>query len=83
MELAELPEYLDALAQRRCDIDFATQVPHAPLRVFVMGRRGVNREPATAADMAAMASMVEEGLEAGALDSPPHVLCSTAHRTAR
>jgi N-acyl-D-amino-acid deacylase len=61
------PEYLNALAQRRCDIDFATQVPHAPLRVFVMGRRGVDREPATAADMAAMASMVEEGLEAGAL----------------
>ncbi len=61
------PEYLDALAQRRCDIDFATQVPHAPLRVFVMGRRGVDREPATTADMAAMASLVEEGLRAGAL----------------
>src|SRR5262245_682363 len=61
------PEYLDALDQRRCDIDFATQVPHAPLRVFVMGRRGVEREPATAVDMAAMASLVEEGLQAGAL----------------
>ncbi len=61
------PEYLDALAERRCDIDFATQVPHAPLRVFVMGRRAVDRERATAADMASMASLVEEGLNAGAL----------------
>jgi N-acyl-D-amino-acid deacylase len=61
------PDYLAALDARRCDIDFATQVPHAPLRVFVMGRRGVDREPATAADMAAMAALVEEGLEAGAL----------------
>jgi N-acyl-D-aspartate/D-glutamate deacylase len=61
------PEYLDALAERSCDIDFATQVPHAPVRVFVMGRRGVDREPATATDMAAMASLVAEGLEAGAL----------------
>ena len=61
------PDYLDALSRRQCDIDFATQVPHAPLRVFVMGRRGVDREPANASDMAEMAKLVQEGLDAGAL----------------
>ncbi|MDO8973368.1 amidohydrolase family protein [Reyranella sp.] len=61
------PDYLDALSKRQCDIDFATQVPHAPLRVFVMGKRGVDREPANASDMAEMAKLVQEGLDAGAL----------------
>jgi len=61
------PDYLDALSKRQCDIDFATQVPHAPLRVFVMGKRGVDREPANASDMGEMANLVREGLDAGAL----------------
>ncbi len=61
------PDYLDTLSKRQCDIDFATQVPHAPLRVFVMGKRGVDREPANASDLAEMATLVQEGLDAGAL----------------
>ncbi len=61
------PDYLEALSKRQCDIDFAKQVPHAPLRVFVMGKRGVDREPASASDMAEMAKLVQEGLDAGAL----------------
>ena len=61
------PDYLDALAGRRFDIDLGSQLPHAALRVYVMGERGANREPATAADIAAMAAIAKRAAEAGAL----------------
>jgi N-acyl-D-amino-acid deacylase len=60
-------EYLDFLDTRRCDVDFATQVPHAPVRVWVMGERAAEREPANAREMRAMAEIVREGVRAGAL----------------
>lgn len=61
------PEYLNALESRPYDMDIATQVPHAALRVHVMGRRGFEREPATAGDRAEMARLAREGIAAGAL----------------
>jgi len=61
------PDYLDRLAERRFDVDVGSQLPHAALRVFVMGERGANREPATEADIAAMAAMAKRAAEAGAL----------------
>lgn len=61
------PDYLDALESRPYDLDIATQVPHAAVRVYVMGQRGVDREPATEADSAAMARIAAEGIQAGAL----------------
>ncbi len=61
------PDYLDSLAARRFDVDIGTQLPHAALRVYVMGERGANREDATPADIAAMASLAKGAMEAGAL----------------
>lgn len=61
------PDYLDALAARRFDVDIGAQLPHAALRVYVMGERGANREPATPADIAAMAELAEAAVQAGAL----------------
>jgi N-acyl-D-aspartate/D-glutamate deacylase len=61
------PEYLDAIEQRHTDVDFAAQLPHSPLRVFVMGERGVNLEPPTEHDLAEMRRLTKEAIEAGAL----------------
>ncbi len=60
-------EYLDALQARRFDVDVGTQLPHAALRVCVMGQRGADREAASAADIAAMAALARGAVEAGAL----------------
>ncbi len=60
------PQYLDALDQMPRAIDIAAQIPHHPLRVYVMGDRAINREAATADDIAAMRDAVRAGLDAGA-----------------
>src|SRR5262249_52278304 len=61
------PDFVDALATRVFDVDVALQVPHAALRLHVMGERGARREPATEDDITLMAKIAREGIEAGAL----------------
>ena len=61
------PQFLDALAARDYDCDIATQVPHAALRVHVMGDRAEAHADSTSADRAEMARLAAEGIRAGAL----------------
>jgi len=61
------PEFLDALEAKPRDIDIAALLPHGPLRVYVMGARAVNREPATEEDIEKMKALIKEGIDAGAV----------------
>ena len=60
------PDYLDALERLPRTIDVAAQIPHHPLRVYVMGDRAIRREVATTDDIAAMRALTEDALRAGA-----------------
>lgn len=60
------PEYLDVLERMPRVLDVGAQIGHGPLRAYVMGERASTDEPATEADIAAMTTMVEEALRAGA-----------------
>ncbi|WP_300342084.1 amidohydrolase family protein [Accumulibacter sp.] len=61
------PQYLDLLASRHYDMDVCAYIPHAPVRVYVMGQRGADREPATVEELQQMARIVREAVEAGAM----------------
>ena len=73
-------EFLAAVEGRPHDCDIAAYLPHSPLRVFVMGERGIARETATKADLAEMRRLAAEAIRGGALG------CATSrlyfHRTA-
>jgi N-acyl-D-aspartate/D-glutamate deacylase len=62
------PEFLDALDAAPHAIDVAAQVPHAALRVFAMGERGIDHtEVPTDDEIATMARAAGEAVDAGAV----------------
>jgi N-acyl-D-amino-acid deacylase len=61
------PDYMNRIAARRYSMDVGVQLPHAPLRLYVMGDRAVRHETATVSDVEKMTKLVREAMEAGAL----------------
>ena len=74
-------EYLDALDRKRRDIDVCALLPHAAVRVFVMGERALQLENANQADIAQMREIARDAMKAGAFGfSTSRAL---AHKTLR
>lgn len=71
-------DYLNVLDGRRWDIGVCALLPHAPLRVHVMGERALRLEPATPDDVAQMRTLVADAVRAGAFGVSTSR--STAHR---
>jgi N-acyl-D-aspartate/D-glutamate deacylase len=59
-------EYLSALERKPRDIDICALLPHAAVRVFVMGERALSLENANQGDIAQMREIAREAMAAGA-----------------
>src|SRR5512142_357622 len=60
-------EYLAALRRRPLGVNVGGMIGHAALRYYVMGERSLDEAPATGDDIAAMARVLAEALDSGAL----------------
>ena len=61
------PEYLDELDRMARVVDVSALVPHGAVRAYVMGDRGGHNAEATPDEIEAMAKVVREAVEAGAV----------------
>ena len=66
-EWESFAEYLNAIESKPHALDIGAQLPHAALRVYVMGERAIQREAASDADIAEMGRLAAEAMQAGAI----------------
>lgn len=59
-------DFLDRLDVQPHAINVATQIPHDPVRLYVMGDRAATQQPATDDDVEQMKAIVRDALKAGA-----------------
>jgi N-acyl-D-aspartate/D-glutamate deacylase len=72
---------MTALEKTPRSLDYLVQVPHDPLRMFVMGERAKANETATESDIDSMQALLDEALRAGAMGFSTGR--SDNHRTSR
>ncbi|KAI9026353.1 hypothetical protein DFJ74DRAFT_642461 [Hyaloraphidium curvatum] len=60
------PEYLNKISEKKHDVDICVLIPHAAVRVYVMGERAVKLEDAEPRDIEQMRRIVSEAVKAGA-----------------
>ena len=73
--------YLDTLERKARDVDVCALLPHAAVRVYVMGERALALEPATPDDIARMRAITAEAVRAGAFGVSTSR--TTSHRSLR
>ncbi len=59
-------EYFAALQDKQRDIDLCALLPHAAVRVYIMGDRAIRHEKATETDIAQMRKIAADAMRAGA-----------------
>jgi N-acyl-D-aspartate/D-glutamate deacylase len=60
-------DFLRALGSRSLGLNVGGMIGHSALRYYVMGRRSLDEAPATADDIKAMADVLAEAMDSGAL----------------
>lgn len=74
-------EYMRFVDGRGLDMNVAALIPHAPLRIYVMGERASNLEASTEADIAEMARIAAAAIRSGAIGFSTSR--STNHRSSK